>query len=60
MRFRARKAGTTTANVALFADRCADRLAVAPSGGPRRLQELPELVLQAADLYDLVVRFRFT
>ncbi len=59
IRYRARKAGAATANVALFADRCADLLAVAPSGGPRRLQELPELVLQAADLYNLVVKFRF-
>ena len=59
IRYRARKAGATTANIALFAERCADALAVAPAGGPHRLQELPELVLQAADLYHLVVKFRF-
>lgn len=60
LRYRARKAGAATTNVALFADRCADALAVAPSGSPRRLEDLPELVLQAADLYNLVVKFPFT
>ena len=58
IRYRARKAGAATANVALFAERSAPLLRVAP-GSPRRLNELEGLVLQAADLYNLVVKFRF-
>lgn len=58
IRYRARKAGADTANVALFLDRCLDRLSVPPEDA-RRLDEREALVLAAADLYHLAVTFPF-
>jgi hypothetical protein len=60
LRYRARKAGASIANVALFLDRCAHHLAVvAPPAGPPRLDELEATVLAAADRYNLVVSVAF-
>lgn len=50
----ARCAGRNTANVALFAERCSDKLQVHGLG---RLGELEETVLEAADRYGLTVSF---
>lgn len=57
IRYRARKAGATIANVVLFADRCLNHLTVADAS---KLEEIEELVLRAADLYRLTVYFDFT
>lgn len=54
IRYGARCAGRNTANVALFAERCADNLRVRNLG---RLGELDETVLEAADRYGLTVPF---
>lgn len=58
IRYRARKAGADTANVALFLDRCLGNLAVPPEDA-QRLEEREALVLAAADLYNLAVTFSF-
>ena len=58
IRFRARKAGSTVANIALFLDRCGDQLIV-PLNDARRLEELEAVVLEAADIYNLIVKFPF-
>ena len=58
LRYRARKAGADTANVALFLDRCLTDLAVPPEDA-KALAEREELVLAAADLYHLAVTFAF-
>lgn len=54
LRYGARCAGRNTANVALFAERCADYLQVRSLG---RLGELEETVLEAADRYGLTASF---
>lgn len=54
IRYGARCAGRSTANVALFAERCADHLQVRSLG---RLGELEETVLEAADRYALTASF---
>lgn len=56
IRYRARKAGALTANVFLFADRCVDHLELVES---RRLDEIEDVVLRAADRYRLTVAFPF-
>lgn len=58
LRYRARKAGADVANVALWLDRCLDRLRVPPEDA-RRLDEWEALVLAAGDLYRLTVTFPF-
>ena len=58
IRYRARKAGTTVANVALFLDRCVEQL-VSPPDEAHMLEELEAVVLNAADVYHLVVKFPF-
>lgn len=58
IRYRARKAGATVANVALFLDRCGDHLAVSPDEA-HTLEDLETVVLEAADIYHLVVKFPF-
>lgn len=58
IRYRARKAGATQSNVALFVDRCARDVAV-PSEDAHLLRELEEIVLTAADIYNLVVKISF-
>jgi hypothetical protein len=58
IRFRARKAGAMVANVALFLDRCGEYL-TAPLNDAHRLKDLEPVVLQAADIYNLVVKFPF-
>jgi len=58
IRYRARKAGGTVTNVALFLDRCAENLAGSPDDA-RMLAELEAIVLEAADVYNLVVKFPF-
>ena len=58
IRFRARKAGATVANVALFLDRCGDQLIV-PLNDAHMLEELEPVVLEAADIYNLAVKFPF-
>lgn len=59
IRYRARKAGGSVSNVALFGDRCADRLQIDPHDPPRQLADLRNVVLRAADYYNLVVKFPF-
>ncbi len=54
IRYGARCAGRSTANMALFAERCADSLQVRSLG---RLGELEEIVLEAADRYRLRASF---
>lgn len=54
IRYGARCAGRRCANVALFADRCAALLDVRDLG---RLADLEEVVLRAADRYNLSVAF---
>lgn len=54
IRYGARCAGRSTANVALFAERCADSLQVHSLG---HLGALEETVLEAADRYGLTVPF---
>lgn len=58
VRYRARKAGATVANVALFLDRCAEHLAGSPDDA-HRLAESEAIVLEAADVYNLVVKIPF-
>jgi len=58
IRYRARKAGATVANVALFLDRCGEQL-TSPPDEAHMLEELEEVVLDAADIYHLVVKFPF-
>ncbi len=58
IRYRARKAGATVANVALFLDRYAEHLAGSPDD-MRMLEDLESVVLEAADVYNLVVKFPF-
>lgn len=58
IRFRARKAGATVANVALFIDRCVDHL-ITPLHDAHMLKDLERVVLEAADVYNLVVKFPF-
>jgi len=58
VRYRARKAGADVANLALFLDRCLADLAVSVAD-TRILAEQETLVLEAADLYNLVVKIRF-
>lgn len=50
--------GATVANVALFLDRCGEQLA-RPPDETHMLEELEEVVLDAADIYNLVVKFPF-
>ncbi|QIN81009.1 RES domain-containing protein (plasmid) [Rubrobacter marinus] len=54
IRYGARCAGRRTANYALFADRCASRVEARDLG---RLADLADVVLAAADVYKLRVRF---
>ncbi len=54
--YRARKAGATEANVALFLDRCGEYI-VGPSDDAHMLKECENVVLEAADVYKLVVKF---
>jgi hypothetical protein len=56
IRYRARKAGALVANICLYADRCASVLDVVAAP---RLEEIPEVVLRAADRYRLTVHFPF-
>lgn len=58
IRYRARKAGATVANVALFLDRCGKHFANPPDEA-QRLEERESVVLEAADIYNLVVKFPF-
>ncbi len=58
IRYRARKAGATVANVALFLDRCGDHIVISPDE-VCMLEELEAVVLEAADVYNLVVKFPF-
>ncbi len=58
IRRRARKARATVANVALFLDRCRDHVAISPDDA-RRLEGLEAIVLEAADVYNLIVKFPF-
>lgn len=58
IRYRARKAGATVTNVALFLDRCGEQLA-SPPDEAHMLEELETVVLNAADVYRLVVKFPF-
>ncbi len=58
IRYRARKAGATVTNVALFLDRCGEQL-TSPPDEAHMLEELEEVVLAAADIYHLVVKFPF-
>lgn len=54
IRYGARCAGRATANLALFADRCASNVALKDHG---RLEDLPEVVLAATDRYKLRAAF---
>jgi hypothetical protein len=56
IRYRARKAGASVANVFLYADRCGEALDIIAAS---RLEEVEELVLRAADRYRLSVYFPF-
>lgn len=56
--YRARKAGATEANVALFLDRCGKHFANLPEEA-HMLEEQESVVLEAADLYNLIVKFPF-
>jgi len=56
IRYRARKAGALVANIFLYADRCASVLEVVAAP---RLEEIPDVVLRAADRYRLTVYFPF-
>ena len=58
IRYRARKAGATVTNVALFLDRCGDHIVGSPDDA-RKLEELEAIVLEAADVYNLVVKVSF-
>jgi hypothetical protein len=58
IRYRARKAGATVANVALFLDRCGTQFSNPPDE-VYMLEERESVVLVAADLYNLVVKFPF-
>ena len=58
VRYRARKAGATVANVALFLDRCGTHV-TNPPDEVHMLEELESVVLEAADIYNLVVKFPF-
>ncbi len=58
IRYRARKAGAMVMNVALFLDRCAEHVAM-PSEDARMLAEQEAILLEAADIYNLVVKFSF-
>jgi hypothetical protein len=58
IRYRARKAGATTYNVALFLDRCQERIAL-PVEDAHTLRDLETIVLAAADIYNLVVKIPF-
>ncbi len=58
IRYRARKAGATVTNVALFLDRCGDHGAISPDD-VRMLEDLESVVLEAADVYNLIVKFLF-
>ena len=58
IRYRARKAGATVANVALFLDRCGDHVTRFPDD-MRMLEDLESVVLEAADVYNLIVKFPF-
>jgi hypothetical protein len=58
IRYRARKAGATVANVALFLDRCGEYI-VGPPDDAHMLKECETVVLEAADVYKLVVKFVF-
>ncbi len=58
IRYRARKAGATIVNVALFLDRCGDHIVISPDDA-RMLEGLEAIVLEAADIYNLVVKFPF-
>lgn len=55
IRYRARKAGATVSNVALFADRCGELLDIATDTD--RLESRATLVLRAAAVYNLIVKF---
>jgi len=54
--YRARKAGALVTNVFLYADRCATELDILSA---RRLDEIEEVVLRAADRYRLTIYFAF-
>jgi len=58
IRYRARKAGATVANVALFLDRCGEQL-TSPPDEAHMLEDLEAVVLEAADIYNLVVKLSF-
>lgn len=58
IRFRARKAGAMVTNVALFLDRCSEHLTL-PLNDAHMLKDLEPVVLEAADIYNLVVKFPF-
>jgi hypothetical protein len=58
IRYRARKAGATVSNVALFLDRCLGDIAV-PIEDAHMLQDLETIILTAADVYSLVVKIPF-
>jgi len=58
IRYRARKAGATVTNVALFLDRCDEQLA-SPPDEAHMLEDLEAVVLEAADIYNLVVKLSF-
>jgi hypothetical protein len=58
IRYRARKAGATEANVALFLDRCLENIAV-PAEDAQMLRDLEAIVLTAADVYNLVAKIPF-
>jgi hypothetical protein len=58
IRYRARKAGATVANVALFLDRCGTHF-TNPPDEVYMLEERESVVLEAADIYNLVVKFPF-
>lgn len=55
IRYRARKAGATVSNVALFADRSAHLLDIVADTD--RLENRMSLVLRAAAIYNLIVKF---
>jgi hypothetical protein len=56
IRYWPRKAGRDSTNIVLFAERCSAFVSVASAN---KLKHMEGTVLTAADLYDLVVKFRF-
>ena len=56
IRYWPRKAGRDSTNIVLFAERCSAFVSVASAN---KLKYMEGTVLTAADLYDLVVKFRF-